>query len=531
MNELVEGLVRRFNKLESERAEKIPLWQEVCEYLMPERANFFGGKTSYQQERLKIFDSTPEDAAQLLAAALQTFLTSPVHKWFSLGLGGDDELSDDAKDWVEAVENRMMAKFNSEESGFQSAVHELWMELPILGTAGFYVEEGDEIRFSSHPLNQLTVSENSHGVIDTIFRKFEMTARQMAEQKKWNLSDSVKEALEKDVDKRFQVIHVIAPRAKSKEGSLNPKHMPIASYYIELESAHLLSESGFHEMPMMIPRWSKNSGESYGRGIGQRALPDVRVLNEMNKTALIAGEKQADPTMFLPHDGFLGEVTTDGGAINYYRGTGDIKDKILTIGADADLNAVLAMIQQKQDSIKRMFLNDKLQQVGGPQMTATEVIATQEEKMRILGPVLGRLQSEFLAPLIKRVFGIMLRNNEFPEVPQELAGQEVKIQYISPISRAQKQTEAQSFSQAMGYLMPLVEITQGAVLQNFDMDAIARDSQKLFGYPPKYLKSLEQIEKEKQAQQAEAQKQQQMQEASQALMLKGAAKEVNGEAL
>ena len=34
----------------------------------------------------------------------------------------------------------------------------------------------------------------------------------------------------------------------------------------------------------------------------------------------------------------------------------------------------------------------------GPQMTATEVIQRNEEKMRLLGPVLGRLQSELLKP-------------------------------------------------------------------------------------------------------------------------------------
>ena len=37
-------------------------------------------------------------------------------------------------------------------------------------------------------------------------------------------------------------------------------------------------------------------------------------------------------------------------------------------------------------------------------MTATEVLQRNEEKMRILGPVMGRIQSELLEPMINRVF-------------------------------------------------------------------------------------------------------------------------------
>ncbi len=50
---------------------------------------------------------------------------------------------------------------------------------------------------------------------------------------------------------------------------------------------------------------------------------------------------------------------------------------------------------------------------NGPQMTATEVVQRNEEKMRLLGPVLGRLQSELLRPMIDRTFAILLRKKLF----------------------------------------------------------------------------------------------------------------------
>ena len=70
------------------------------------------------------------------------------------------------------------------------------------------------------------------------------------------------------------------------------------------------------------------------------------------------------------------------------------------------------MEEQRRTAIRNVFYVDQLMLQQGPQMTATEVIQRNEEKMRLLGPVLGRLQSELLKPLIDRVFNILLRNNQ-----------------------------------------------------------------------------------------------------------------------
>ena len=74
----------------------------------------------------------------------------------------------------------------------------------------------------------------------------------------------------------------------------------------------------------------------------------------------------------------------------------------------------------------------------GPQMTATEVIQRNEEKMRLLGPVLGRLQSELLKPMIDRCFAILLRNNQFAQAPEFLSGQDIEIEYVSPLAKSTK---------------------------------------------------------------------------------------------
>ena len=96
-----------------------------------------------------------------------------------------------------------------------------------------------------------------------------------------------------------------------------------------------------------------------------------------------------------------------------------------------------------------MFHVDQLVVSANRTMTATEVIQRNEEKMRILGPVLGRLQSELLQPMILRVFNIMLRNNLFLQAPEILANQEIDIEYVSPMALAQRSQELQNLMRGL----------------------------------------------------------------------------------
>lgn len=526
-SQLADRLIFRYNKLETGMARHRSKMREIAQYFQPERSMNGGLEVLADDNREKIFDSTPEDALETLAAFIHSLLTPSTQMWSYVGLDGGEEgeQSTEVKEWLDIVSRKMSDKFNSEKLGFHSAVHEFYLDLPSFGTALFFVDEFEgQPRFECIPLDNVRISENARGMVDTVYRTVSMSARQLVEKWPDGVGTQIMQAFEKDPDMMFEILHVIEPRKKFKEKAIRGKDMPIASYYIELKTRKTLSESGYHEMPMMVARWSKVSGAVMGRGLGQKSLPDVRVLNAMNRSALIAGEKQADPATLLPHDGFIGDYSSDGGALNYYRGSGDMKDKVITMRSDADLNALQNIIEKRQNSIKKMWLNDKLQQVGGPQMTATEVIQVTKEKMNILGPVASRVQPEFQGPMMSRTFGIMLRNGEFPEPPEELQGMELKVHYVSPISRAQKQVEAEAFAQAMQYLAPIVQV-QPSVLENFDFDEVARDSQALYGFPSKYLKDPKVVKGQRDAAAQAAAKAQQMKEASNVLTLAGQAKE------
>ena len=157
-----------------------------------------------------------------------------------------------------------------------------------------------------------------------------------------------------------------------------------------------------------------------------------------------------------------------------------------------------------------MFHIDQLVVTENRNMTATEVLQRQEEKMRILGPVLGRLQSELLSPLITRVFNIMLRNQLFMASPDILQDQELKIEFVSPMALAQRGQELQSLMRGLEIFGSLAQTMP--VMDYIDENGLVKNIISILGLPAKVIKSdaeVEQIRADRAEQEAQMQEQQQ----------------------
>jgi hypothetical protein len=148
-------------------------------------------------------------------------------------------------------------------------------------------------------------------------------------------------------------------------------------------------------------------------------------------------------------------------------------------------------------------------------MTATEVLQRNEEKMRLLGPVLGRLQSELLQPLIERVFNILMRSNVFKPAPEILNGIDIDIEYVSPLAKAQKSGDLNSVMRGVEIFGSMAQFAP--VLDYLDTDGLVKYIQNTLGLPAKIIKSdaeVAQLRQERQQQQqAQAEQQQQLQQA------------------
>jgi len=511
--DLSKSLLSRYEKLEGQRQNWETHWQEVADYMQPRKADVTKQRARGDKRMEQVFDSSPIQAVELLSASLHGMMTNPSTPWFTLRFKDEDiDNEDEAKIWLESATEVMYTAFN--RSNFQQEIFELYHDLITFGTAAMFIEEDDEdiIKFSTRHINEVFIAENDKGRIDTIYRRFNISARAAMQKFGEAVSSDVQSAFKKDPYKEVEILHAVYPRSDFNPNKKDKKNMPFESVYIEFKNGNELSVSGFREFPFVVPRYLKASNEIYGRSPAMTALPDVKMLNEMCKTTIKAAQKQVDPPLLVPDDGFLLPVRTVPGGLNFYRsGTRD-RIEPLNIGANNPLG--LNMEEQRRDAIRAVFYVNQLQLQQGPQMTATEVIQRNEEKMRLLGPVLGRLQSELLKPLIDRVFAILLRNNMLPQAPEFLSGRDIEIEYVSPLAKAQKSTELQSIMRAIEILGSLANVAP--VFDYVNFDNLVKHLADIVGMPQKLLKSQNEVNAQRQQAAQQQEQMQQMQQLQQA---------------
>jgi hypothetical protein len=241
------------------------------------------------------------------------------------------------------------------------------------------------------------------------------------------------------------------------------------------------------------------------------------MLNKMSEVTIRAAQKQVDPPLLVPDDSFMLPIKTVPGGLNFYRsGTRD-RIEPLNIGANNPLG--LNMEEQRRQAIRSAFYVDQLILGQGPQMTATEVVQRTEEKMRLLGPVMGRIQAELLQPLIIRVYNLLSKRNMFPAAPEFMANMDIEIEYVSPLAKAQRQVDITSLTQMLELLGPVGQINP-QVFDYIDFDGVAKHLIKVLGIPASAVKSDQDVfaaREERAAQQQEMMQQQQLAQGAEAM--------------
>ncbi len=527
-SEQVIHLVKRKNKLKAQRGTWESHWQDLTNFVLPNDSDFNLKRSKGDKRTTLVYDSTAIHANEMLAAGLHGMLTNPASNWFSLRIKDNDDFSDnsEAKQWLEETTNVILSELSAPAVAFPSHIHEYYLSLCSIGTACMFIGEPsarEGISFRAIHIDEIFIAENADGIIDTVFRSFKMTVRQIVQ--KWgekSLSPRIQKMYEnQEFDKEVELLHCVYPRDDIDKGKKAATMLPVASVYIDEKEKHVLAEGGFDEMPFMVSRWSKTVSEVFGRSPAMTALPDIKMLQEIMKTTIKAAQKVVDPPLLVPDDGVLGPVRTIPGGLNYYRASSGARIEPLLTGGNIGLS--YEMMNDLRERIRTTFFLDQLQFQGAPRMTATEVVERTERTLRLLGPTLGRLQSEFLGPMIERIYGVLVRAGRLPEPPESIAEQELKIEYVSPLARAQRQTETQGIMRTLEFVGPIAGIDPQAAQIIKGADTV-RHIAELNGVPPILLKSNDELMAEIQAQQEAQAAQQQMMQGAQVMemMQKGA---------
>ena len=212
--------------------------------------------------------------------------------------------------------------------------------------------------------------------------------------------------------------------------------MKFSSIYIDIEDKSIVLQSGYYEFPYMIARWYTNSNQDYGQSPATISLPDIKMINAMSKTMLIAAQKQIDPPILAPNEASIQGIKANPGGI-IYGGvdplTGNQLIKPLITGGD--ISNYHELQEQRREAIKEAFYYNLLLSNYKVNATDTEVLTNEEQKLRILGPKIARIQTEFLYPLLKRLFSVMLRLNLFPQPPCKISTLDVEVDFFGPWNR------------------------------------------------------------------------------------------------
>lgn len=456
-----------------ERASFDSHWREISDFLRPRRTRFqITDRNKGDKRNQNIIDSTATFAARTLQSGLHAGLTSPARPWMRLTVTDPDLAEyDPVKLWLDTVTRRLLDIFL--RSNLYNALPTLYGDLGMFGTAAMGILEDDEdlLRCYTYPLGSYAMGIDARGRVNVFVREYEMTVRQLVQMFgrseygqtgmpmrrrgdpiDWSrFSQTVKNLWTKgEHDQAVPVTWVVGPNEDYDDNKFGSKYYKFHSCWYENGregDGEFLRRSGFREFPIVGPRWEVTSSEdTYGEDCpGMMALGDVKSLQIMRKRKAQAVDKALNPSLQGPSSLRTQKVSLLPGDITYV----DARDQTTGLRPIHEvrlegIGELSVDIQDVRYLIRRSFFEDLFlmlsqnDRTGSQPFTAREVDERHEEKLLALGPVVERSNEELHSPLVDRGFAMLQRAGGMPPPPPELRDMDLKVEFISVLSQAQK---------------------------------------------------------------------------------------------
>lgn len=527
-------IAARVKALVNKREPYMTRWREIRKYQLPFVGQFDGEddeSTAANRKDTKIYHGVSWEANQIFAAGIMSGLTPPNRRWFRM-VFDNEELADNT-DLGQILDERMnLINAVLERSNFYTAVHACYLELAF-GQAplGIFPDSKLGVHFVPYPIGSYAMETGPDGTIEFFCRKYKMSARQLVDKfGAENVPEMIRQELENGspgLKANHTVVWYVEPNKNADPQKMGGEYLPyISVYYVEgSEENEFLYIGGFYEFPVPVARYLITGNESYGKGPGWFAEGDSKALQLMEKDRLVAIELSVKPPMQATPDMANKGINMIPGGKTYRMGQ-DKVEPLFDVGAN--LQHLESAIEQQVERIKREYnanLFMMLDELADKQMTAREVLERNQEKMAILGPVVQRMQFEFLGRIIERVYNILDRAHAFPEpqdpeLAQMLASQEIKIEYISPLAQAQKMSGLVNIEQAVAFAGNLAQFDQ-TILKKLNWSETLNQYFALVGAPAAIKRTDD--EYNELVQQEQQQMAQMQQEAQAAQMIQAAA--------
>lgn len=496
-------ILARFRQAQTERMNWESLWDAVARYVRPE-CSFGTVHAPGSDQRQHIYDDTAVLASNTLAGALDGLLTNSAIRWFMLvPADPSKKVNESTRRRLFGATNAILAWFDNPESGFGMSIPEVYRDLTAFGTGCVSVIGRPNMlpRLQSRSLSSIYLEQNDDGEIEAVHRLFKMSGQKLA----MTFPDADLSRVESSSrpDEKHSVIHSTYRRYKRDPYKVDSGNMPWASCYVLEGVGKILSEGGFPRNPYLTPRWDKTPEEVYGRSPSIHALTSIRSLNATAKQVLQAGDLAIRPPMMAPANGMEGSLKMSPGAVNYMRAGMREKPEPLVTGVRPDFGD--REIERRSKLIERHFYVDRLQLPDQDRMTAAEIYARQSQGMVTFSPIIGRLISELLHPLVMETYIALsrLRGEDLIDLPPS----ELAVAYTSPLAGTRDAAQSQAFDAVLSSVIPLAQANP-AVLDVLDEEEAVRRLAQWRRLDPEILRTEREVAEiraaRQQAQQAAA---------------------------
>ncbi|HEY7805081.1 MAG TPA: portal protein, partial [Orrella sp.] len=195
-----------------------------------------------------------------------------------------------------------------------------------------------------------------------------------------------------------------------------------------------------------------------------------------------------------------------GAIIPVARNGGPQGESLRPLRSASDFNTSQLVINDLVMNIKKMLFDDSLPPDNMSARSATEIVQRMKELSQNLGSAYGRLITEAMTPIVRRVLFVMDELNII-DLPLEVNGMQVKVVPTSPLAQAQNMEDLEKVLQFGQIAAQFGQVGQMAINQEEMIDYIAVK----MGVPQSLLTTS--TEREEMVQQMQQQMQAQQQQA------------------
>lgn len=512
-----EHIHKQGQQLFSKRGSLLTLWQEIALNFYPERADFTSVRNLGDELATNLTSSYPIITRRELGNTFSSMLRPSAKQWHHMRTNNYDSIDNDGRAWLEWANGRLSQLLRDKRSQFQRATKEGDHDYAAFGQCVIQHtlnKDANGLLFRCWHLRDVAWCENVEGVVDTVYREWKPTYRQMIGLFGDCCHQKIKDKVKESPYQECKVWHCVVPSDQYDIGK--PNNAKFVSIYYDVEHGHVMEAVPSHTLQYTIPRWQTVSGSQYAYSPATVcALPDARLLQSITLSLLEAGEKAANPPMIATEEMVRSDVSLFAGGITWVDAEYDERMGEVLRPISQDISGfghgIELLDRTRQALIEAFYLNKIGLQPANSGTTAYEISQRVQEYIRQALPLFEPVEVDYNGSICESSFEIAMRAGFFGsplDIPKSIRGAEISFMFESPLHDAIEKQKSQTWMEAKAIIADAVGIDQSCIYM-VDAKKALRDTLQGIGVPAKWMRSEGDVD-EAILRDAEAAQQQQM---------------------